>query len=158
MRRVSGSVRGESMKRSVQLLLLLCAGISNAADMYIRDESLSSAGAYLVDEVHVPPRFLVDRFGAPSIGDGIRVSGQYTFRSKEGVVFTIHDYKSTTLWVTDEGLPTPETFWRLTEPVELSIGARGNDATEFKKWVLGEYSAWLKRSRVLPNKTVEPTR
>jgi hypothetical protein len=133
------------MKRLVIALLFFCTAMSSAADMYVRDESLSSSGAYLVDEIGVSPQFLVDRFGAPSPGDGIRVSGQYTFRSKEGVVFTIHDYKSTTLWATDEGLPTPEAFWRLEESVELSIGARGNDASEFKKWVLSEYGAWLKK-------------
>ncbi len=112
----------------------------------------------LVGEIKVSPRFLVERFGAPGGGDGIRVSGEYTFRSMQDVVFTIHDYKSTTVWATDEELTTPEEFWRLAKPVELSVGARGNDATEFKKWVLGEYNVWLQARNGLPNKTMEPTR
>ena len=133
------------MKRLLPISLLVWAGIVGAADEYIRDESLDSGGAYLVGEIEVAPRFLVERFGKPGPDDGIRVSGYYTFRAKDGVIFTIHDYKSTTLWADDEGLPTPEEFWRLTEPVELSIGARGDDPSKFRKWVLAEYRAWLEK-------------
>jgi hypothetical protein len=141
------------MKAAVLITSFLFAGLSCADDMYVRDQSLNAGGSYLVDEVEVPPRFLVERFGAPADGDGIRVSGEYTFRSPQGVVFTIHDYKATSLWATDEGLPTPEEFWRSTVPMELSIGARGDDAGEFKTWILAEYRAWLKGNEGLSKKT-----
>ena len=84
----------------------------NASDTYIRDESVDSSGAYVVEELEVAPLFLVERFGAPGAGDGLRVSGYYTFRSANGVIFTVHDYKTTTLWADDEGLPTPQEFWQ----------------------------------------------
>jgi hypothetical protein len=91
------------MKSIVAIGLFFCFGIAEGADKYVRDESLDSSAAYLVDEIDVAPKFLVERFGAPGEGDGLRVSGCFTFRSEDAVVFTIHDYKSTTLWATDEG-------------------------------------------------------
>jgi len=111
--------------------------------MFSRDESISSGGAYWADRVDVAPVFLVEEFGAPAAGDGIRVSGQYTFRSETGTVFTVHDYKATTLWATDEDLPTPEAFWQLHAAQEFSIGSRGVDAKAFREWLLGRYSTWL---------------
>ena len=70
--------------------------------MFSRDESINSGGAYWADRVDVAPLFLVEEFGPPAVGDGIRASGQYTFRSETSIVFTVHDYKVTTLWATDE--------------------------------------------------------
>jgi hypothetical protein len=111
--------------------------------MFSRDESISSGGAYWADRVDVAPIFLVQEFGPPAKGDGIRVSGHYTFCSETGIVFTIHDYKMTTLWATDEDLPTPEAFWQLHAAQEFSTGSRGVDAREFRQWLLGRYCTWL---------------
>jgi len=111
--------------------------------MFSRDESISSGGAYWADRVDVAPRFLVEEFGPPAAGDGMRVSGQYTFRSETSIVFTVHDYKATTLWATDEDLPTPEAFWQLHSAQEFSIGSRGVDAKAFREWLLGRYRTWL---------------
>ena len=115
--------------------------------MFSRDESISSHGAYLAAEVDVAPLFLVEEFGPPAKGDGIRVSGQYTFCSADGAVFTVHDYKMTTLWTTEEGLPAPADFWKLRIGQEFSIGSRGTDTKDFSHWLLSRYRAWLAKQR-----------
>jgi hypothetical protein len=117
--------------------------------MFSRDESISSGGAYWADRVDVAPVFLAGEFGAPAAGDGIRVSGQYTFRSETGIVFTVHDYKATTLWATDEDLPTPEAFWQLHAAQEFSIGSRGVDAKAFREWLLKRDGIRLNHHRAL---------
>lgn len=76
------------------------------------------------------------------------VSGQYMFRSETSIVFTVHDYKATTLWATDEDLPTPEAFWQLHAAQEFSIGSCGLDAKAFREWLLGRYRTWLAKQSV----------
>lgn len=110
--------------------------------MFQRDESADGAGAYLAEDVDLIPLFLVSKFGRPSEGDGLRVSGIYTFTSEKGVVFTVHDYKNTTLWAADEGLPTPEQFWASQSAEEFSVGSKGEPPEAFITWLLSEQERW----------------
>ena len=89
-------------------------------------------GIRIVREVEAAPGMVVRRFGAPSEGDGFKVSGEYVFVNQQGEPFVVHDWKSTNLW--DESFPTPEGFWRNEEPVELCIGSRDLETAEFERW------------------------
>lgn len=140
------------MTRLALQLILFCflwAGDARAQASYERDETADAGGASWSADVELAPLFLVETYGAPAAGDGLRVSGWYTFRAPEGAVFTIHDYKQTSLWAGDEGLPPPEAFWRSDRPVELTVGSR-LDASDpalsrFKRWLLAAYESWRRR-------------
>ena len=88
-----------------------------------------------MDEIEVPPARVVEVFGTPpSRGDEYKTSGEYIFRDEAGRVFTLSDWKATSLW--DPSFPTPEQYWARTEPDELTISAVGDDVTAFKQWLL----------------------
>ena len=134
--------------KHLTIVLLLYSSFAFASEIFTRDETANAGGTYLVEQADLIPRFLVSRFGQPSEGDGIRVSGEYTFVSNSGDVFTVHDYKSTTLWATDEGLPTPEQFWASEAVEDFSIGGRGDsNAKEFVGWLLKEQETWKGRQQ-----------
>lgn len=106
-------------------------------------KKLDTAGAFLQAEVMLTPKYLALAYGAPDSGDGLRVSGEYAFVSDAGEVFTVHDYKSTTIWDADTNLPTPEAFWSSDEPVELSIGGyEGSDVEAFVAWLEKQDAHW----------------
>ncbi len=138
------------MSKILCLVLLFEVGRAWAEAPYLRDETADGQGAAWAGDVDVAPAFLVAQFGAPAEGDGLRVSGLFTFRGTDGSVFTIHDYKQTTLWAPDEGLPTPEAFWRSARPAELSLGsrrdARDPEVLRFKAWLLEAYDRWRGRA------------
>ena len=105
-----------------------------------------------IDSVSLPPAFLVARFGPPgrATADG-KVSGRYTFTDDRGSVFTLHDWKSTSLYLgADSGAPMPEEFWADEEPYHFSIGGRGEEnddglnlpATAFREWLLEQYRGY----------------
>jgi hypothetical protein len=113
--------------------------------MFVRNHGADTEGLYLVADVDLIPRFLVSTFGEPGMGDGVRVSGEYVFTSENCEVFTVHDYKSTTLWDSDpsEGLPTPEEFWSSSHKEEMSLGSKdGHDYRSFLNWLLEKQDAW----------------
>jgi hypothetical protein len=114
-----------------------------------------AGGTSYVDMVVIPPAFLVARFGppGPATRDG-KVSGQYTFTGPAGDVFTVHDWKETTLYLGDDsGAPTPDELWSDPEPRELSIGGFGEEnsdglnrpATAFREWLLELYRGYGSR-------------
>ena len=124
-------------------LVALLSTLAHASDMYVRDDDVDISGTYNLEYIDVIPRFLVSNFGEPNAGDGIRVSGLYTFVSEAGEVFTLYDYKSTTLWAEDEGLPTAEEFWSATTKQEMSVGGEdGSDYLRFIKWLLAAQQRW----------------
>jgi secreted protein with Ig-like and vWFA domain len=94
--------------------------------------------------VMLPPRRMVDVFGPPGDADGYKVSGEYVFTDPDGNVFTVYDWKATSLF--DDGLeqgeessyPTPEEFWGNWNPDELNIGGRegAGDVQAFKRWLI----------------------
>jgi len=124
------------------------SGVASARSAsFVRDDSADWNGTYRIGTVQLSPAFLVQRFGAPAQADGERVSGTYTFRSPQGAIFTVYDYKATTLWATDESLPSPEQFWSDKSPRQFSIGGRGEPSKEFESWLLAAYRDWTSGRR-----------
>lgn len=125
---------------------------SPAEPMFRLTPDADTAGTSRVDSVEVPPAFLVGRFGPPGPGtDDGKVSGEYVFTGPGGDVFTVHDWKATTLFAGDaDGWPTPEEFWADPEPWEFTIGGFGEDnedglnlaATAFREWLLEQYRGY----------------
>lgn len=94
-----------------------------------------TAGIGGMDEIEVSPARVVEVFGPPpSRGDEYKTSGEYIFRDEAGRVFTLSDWKATSLW--DPSFPTPEQYWAGAEPDELTISAVDDDVTAFKDWLL----------------------
>ncbi len=83
--------------------------------------------------ISLTPRYLKLAYGPPQKGDGLRVSGIYMFISDADEVFTLYDYKSTTLWDKDSNLPTPEEFWSSDTLIELSVG--GKNDSDYKSFI-----------------------
>jgi hypothetical protein len=100
-------------------------------------------GTHLLDEVFVAPNRLVSEFGPPADGDEYKVSGMYVFTGPGGEIFTVYDWKATTLFFDgeDDGeeclAPTREQFWASTNSEELHIGGKSEKLLDaFKKWLL----------------------
>jgi hypothetical protein len=105
----------------------------------------------LVDSVSLPPAFLVARFGPPSAVDRYKISGRYKFTDDRRHVFTLYDWKSTTLYLGCESdAPTPDDFWAEDEPREFNIGGSGEEnddglnlpALAFREWLLEQYRGY----------------
>jgi len=114
---------------------------------------------YLQGHIEIAPRDLVRAFGPPALSDGYKVSGEYRFVNKDGDVFTLYDWKSTSLY--DDGLlfppedgvgvlMTPEIFWSSGQPYRFHIGA-GGPSDEFEQWLVRRmpYLLMLACSQVL---------
>ena len=112
-------------------------------DEFKLDPGADADGTFYRAKVMVPPKRLVDRFGRPGRGDGYKVSGCYVFTDQAGNVFTLYDFKATSL--SDDGAgygeessaPTPKEFWGNWNSDLLHIGARDQgDVEAFKRWLL----------------------
>jgi hypothetical protein len=90
-------------------------------------------GTHLQDSIMVAPQALVAAFGEPGESDGYKVSGEYVFRSDEGEVFTLYDWKMTTLYDGENTL-RPSDLWDLESPIQFNIGGN-TGAGEFKEWL-----------------------
>src|SRR3954462_2418419 len=116
--------------------------------MFLADPNANDAGTSLLKEIDLAPAFLVEQFGPPLPGDGVRCTGRYKFVGSDGALFTVYEYKSTAAYLDDEddALP-PEEFWRSRAAQELSIGGRGvygdGSAEAFFEWLTVEYRRWL---------------
>jgi hypothetical protein len=100
---------------------------------YRLDHTADIDGTSLLVEVELIPTALVHRFGLPSPADGYKVSGEYTFVDDAVHVFTVYDWKSTSLYARE--LPTPEEFWSFEESMEFSIGGHEGPFEEFVAWL-----------------------
>jgi len=88
-----------------------------------------------VDEIEVAPARVVEVFGPPpSRGDECKASGEYIFRDEGGRVFTLSDWKATSLY--DSSFPPPEQYWARTEPDDLILNAVDDDVAAFEEWLL----------------------
>jgi hypothetical protein len=106
-------------------------------------------GISLRGETKLPPAFMVQRFGKHDGGDGIRVSGSWSFVDESGEIFTVYEYRSTTLSNgRGSGSPTVRQFWSMWEPFKLHIGGRpGSDWQAFRRWLQGEYRKFRKGAK-----------
>ena len=103
----------------------------------------------LAGAVALPPRSLVSRFGPPLDGEGFKSSGSYSFTSAEGEVFTLYDWKATSLYYEGEkdpalaNLPSPAVFWSSSLPFEFKVGARrgSKGKSQFCEWLLAEVAS-----------------
>lgn len=96
-----------------------------------RNDHADVSRTSLVALVYLGFKELEKAFGYPQELDGYKVSSEWTFESEEGEVFTLYDYKLTSLY--SQGLPSVEEF-RAMECVEFSIGGKTSPAG-FLKWL-----------------------
>jgi hypothetical protein len=82
---------------------------------------------------------IVKRFGPPNTdGDEYKVSTEWVFESDSGEVFTVYDYKETSLY--DSELPSVATFRNMPE-YDWHIGARDKIGAQlFKAWFQSQVS------------------
>jgi len=90
--------------------------------MYKLNKQANSDGTSLRGNVTISTKRLTELFGLPSSSDGYKSSGEYIFTSEAGDVFTLYDWKSTSLY--DDKMIAPEEFWNQSSPVTLNIGAK----------------------------------
>lgn len=96
----------------------------------------SIGGTFRVGTLIAAPSDLRAVFGEPMESDGHKVSGEYVFASPDGsAVFTVYDYKATSLY--DNDLPEPVDFWSSRTPFDFSIGGRerGPQLAAFEAWL-----------------------
>ena len=106
------------------------------------DPAAESGGTHQIGTIEIPPKSLVDEFGPPGAGEGYKVSGTYTFTDDSGNVYTLHDWKATSLFDDamepgdEEFAITPEEFWGNWNPDTLIIGgSHACDVEAFKAWL-----------------------
>jgi hypothetical protein len=108
------------------------------------DPEVDILGTCKVADLEIAPAELVRALGAPHRRvDNYKVSGMYSFVDGPRV-FTVYDWKATSLYWDHPELPSPLAFWNSRERDTLSIGSnceRGDDAVEeFRKWLLQRVS------------------
>jgi hypothetical protein len=94
-----------------------------------------------ISEIDLQPADLVFRFGPPPEDDGYKSSGCFAFTDEENNVFTVYDYKWTTLYHGKRSeFPSPKEFWTWNVPIQFSIGGRTNcgNVDAFKEWLVTE--------------------
>ena len=89
---------------------------------YKLNKQANSDGTSLRGNVTISTKRLTELFGLPSRSDGYKSSGEYIFTSENGDVFTLYDWKSTSLY--DQEMISPEEFWNQNSLVTLNIGAK----------------------------------
>lgn len=104
------------------------------------DNDANACGTHRQAVVDVAPASLVGIFGEPGEGDGYKVSGEYKFVDNEGNVFTVYDYKATTLYDAEAWF-RPSLLWASTEPFEFHIGAESGDVKAFVAWLESKVEA-----------------
>ena len=109
--------------------------------MYKLNPEVDTSGIDGLTMFEFPPVGLVELFGEACDSDGYKVSRKHVFTSNRGDIFTVYDWKQTTLYRgQDSGAPTPEEFWHSRELKFLRIGGRvGSNPRPFLKWLQGQY-------------------
>ena len=106
--------------------------------MFRLNQDADINGSHRQSEVYASPAKLIERFGRPCESDGYKVSGEYIFDNEYGEVFTVYDWKCTTLYDSDYGV-TPADFWARLIPTQFSIGGK-TDSSSFVRWLSSEVS------------------
>jgi len=109
--------------------------------MYKLNPEVDTNGTDGLTLFEFPPVGLVELFGEVADSDGYKVSRKHVFTNDRGEVFTVYDWKQTTLYRgKNSGAPTPEEFWDTRELKFLRVGGRaGSNPRPFLKWLLGQY-------------------
>merc|ERR1711865_777087 len=112
-------------------------GRGSFAEMSYRiDRHISTKGTRLQSYQIVPFERLVARFGEPRAGDGVSSIYQWVFSDDGGNVYTLYDWKATTMYKRD--LVTPAKLRDLPE-YKWHIGATpGITTNHFKAWIQDE--------------------
>ena len=107
-------------------------------DAFRLDLTANVNGTSGLSRVRCLPVELVEMFGKPREADGYKISGMYIFTNDDGEVFTVYDWKQTSLhWGPRSGCPSPGKFWTSDEFVYLSVGGRrGSDVDRFLTWLV----------------------
>jgi len=106
---------------------------------YRLDPTADIEGTAWVADVEAIPTDVIQAFGAPhDRGDQFKISGRYIFVDDDHRVFTLYDWKSTSLF--DTSCPSPIRFWNSSEIQDFSVGSMEDDATDFKHWLLEQMS------------------
>lgn len=101
-------------------------------EMYKLNNEADLCGTSLKGYINLDHHKMVALFGAPlAESDGYKVSTEWIFQDYHNRVFTVYDYKETSLY--DEGNPSVEE-WRNSGEQEYHVGAREN-ADEFIDWL-----------------------
>jgi len=96
-------------------------------------QNTDTGGTHLQKITALVPSELVAKFGKPARFDGYKVSGAFVFSDQyNGNVFTLYDWKSTSLYSNSEERPSE--FWSASTPREIHIGGRGDPAS-FIGWL-----------------------
>lgn len=91
-------------------------------------------GTSLEGYVSVVPAKVVEVFAGGREADSYKVSRSWAFESSVGDVFTLYEYKQTSLY--DTRNPSPDRFWGQRRAVLLHIGGRDDrHIDEFKAWL-----------------------
>lgn len=102
-------------------------------------KNLSAEGLITIELI---PIVLIETFGKPGDCDGYKVSGIYRFANAQGDIFTIYDWKTTTLYHGEDSscLP-PEEFWREEELHDFNIGGNNEKLiSAFVDWLFDEFN------------------
>ena len=62
------------------------------------DPDAATAGTHYLGTIVLAPTRLIERFGPPSQADGYKISGRYTFADDASHVYTLYDWKATSLY------------------------------------------------------------
>lgn len=102
---------------------------------FLLDPTAEIEGTTWAADLEAVPALIVQRFGAPQDrGDQFKISGRYIFVDEDHRVFTLYDWKSTSLF--DTACPQPLRFWNSNQIQTLSVGSLEDDATDFKRWLI----------------------
>jgi hypothetical protein len=98
--------------------------------------------------IELPPVFLKEVFGEPSQDSGYKASGCYKFTNGSGELFTVYDWKATTLYFgPNSGTSTSEEFWSSEEFDVLHIGGREeSNPSKFITWLINQYEEFRSAS------------
>ena len=99
------------------------------------DNDADSGGTCLQGYVELVPRCLVAKFGTPPESDGYKSSGEYTFRGENGEVWTLYDWKSTTLYAPKHNSSRmhPDELWASDELFTFNVGGNA-PASDLIDW------------------------
>lgn len=100
-------------------------------------------GTFRVGDILVSPSDLILLFGKPGKSDGYKISGEYSFHNvTTGAVFTIYDWKCTSLY--DSDCPNPEDFWSRAQLITFNIGGNDKGNIEEFKQLIHKQIEWIK--------------